>query len=349
MRLAIVMFFRFFTAFAVLTIFGSTLTACSGSFTVPVIGQAPNGSAQSSVVELPKTHLFVENTFSITEYTSNGRLQKTIRGGISRAGLTAGALAFDKAGALYAIGGPYIVTVYAAKSRKLIRLLTDGIEVPIALASDSHGNIYVGNEKNNSVAIFPPGASSPHKIIREGISDPASMAFDSAGNLYVANILGDSVTVYSPNGTLRRKINKDVHGPGAILLDRKDNLYVANTDGGLGKTVNIYTPPQYKLSQQIKQGIKGPWALAIDSERRLYVSEAHNQTVTVYGPTYRLLQTIVPNAEPGQLVIDGRNDLYVACLVSPAHVNVYTPGRTRPKFVIRKGITSPLALAIGPH
>jgi serine/threonine-protein kinase len=293
--------------------------------------------------------LFVENTFSITEYTTNGRLEKTIRGGISKSGLTAGGLAFDKAGALYAISGPYTVSVYASKSRKLIRILTDGVELPIALASDSHGNTYVGNEKNNSVAIFPPGATSPDKIIRQGISDPASMAFDSAGNLYVANIYGDSVTVYSPNGTLRRKITKDVHGPGAILLDRKDNLYVANTGGGLGKTVTVYDPPQYKLSQRIKQGVKGPWALAIDSERRLYVSDSHNQTVTVYGPSLRLLRTIVPHAEPGQLVIGPRNDLYLACLVSPAHVNVYSPSSRPPKFVIRKGVTSPLALAIGPH
>lgn len=342
------MSFRFLTTFAAPAILGSTLTACSGSFTVPVVAQPPSGFAESNDASLPKPHLFVENTFSITEYTANGRLEKTIRGGISRSGLTAGGLAFDKAGALYAISGPYTVSVYASKSRKLIRILTKGVEVPIALASDSHGSIYVGNEKNNSVAIFPPGASLPDKIIRKEISDPASMAFDSAGNLYVANIYGDSVTVYSPNGTLRRKIIKDVHGPGAILLDRKDNLYVANTDGGLGKTVTVYAPPQYKLSQKIKEGVKSPWALAIDSERRLYVSDSHNQTVTVYGPSHRLLRTIAPNAEPGQLVIGRGDDLYLACLVSPAHVNVYTRSGTRPKFVIKKGVTSPLALADGP-
>lgn len=323
-------------------------SACAGSGAPPIGGDA---RPKAGNLHRPAgSHLFVENPTTITEYTLEGRLVNTIKAGFGTQGTRVGALALDGSGYLYAVTGNFSIAVYSPSSRKLVRTITDGVNWPYSLATDAFGNLYVGNGKTNSITVYPRGAKSPFRTITQGVGDPAALALDSKNNLYVANLSADSVTVYSPDGSLSRTVTDRVSGPEALALDRNDRLFVGDDDYGYGRTVTIYTPPQDKLVEVVTKHVVAPRNLTLDSRNVLYVSNANIGTVTVYhGSRWKLRHKLEVNAEPGQLVADSANNLYVACYSRYSRVDVYPPGSDSPKLVISDGIVSPLALAIGPR
>ena len=58
--------------------------------------------------------------------------------------------------------------------------------IPIALAFDASGNLFVANSGDNTVSEFAPGSTTPTATLT-GLNDPDALAFDASGNLFVAN------------------------------------------------------------------------------------------------------------------------------------------------------------------
>ncbi|MBV9719808.1 MAG: hypothetical protein JOZ77_10840 [Candidatus Eremiobacteraeota bacterium] len=322
------------------------LAACSTPNVTP--GGAPTSlQTKAARQTAAAADLFVENYNDITEYSSTGKLVRTITKAIPKKGMNAGGIAFDSQGYLYAITGLTSVAVYAPSSRKLARSLTSGIAWPISIDVDSHDNLYVGNEQNDTVSVFPSGQSEPARTISKGIKDPVALAFDSAGDLYVANLFGNSVTVYSPSGKLMRSITQGIRGPQAIVLDANDQLFVGNTHFGNGRTVTVYSAGGDTPIATIERGIHGPAWLALTSSSQLWVSDENDASATLYsGAGWNLAQTIADISLPGPVLVDSKNDLYVECCAP--QINVYPAGSDKPSLTITQGITSVRAMALGP-
>ena len=196
------------------------VTACSAPPSIPASADFSGGESGFGRAGF-KVNLFVANREDVLEYTRRGRLVRTIPLGKHA---PAGAVAFDKSGYLYAISDYFEVSVFAPKSRVLVRTITDGIFEPLALAVDRSSNLYVANGHNGydaNIAIYPPGSGTASRTITDGIYDPESLAFDSSGNLYVGNgLYADRVTVYSPSGALLRTIVDGVRDPQSIEIGR---------------------------------------------------------------------------------------------------------------------------------
>ncbi|MBV9263220.1 MAG: hypothetical protein JO324_02790, partial [Candidatus Eremiobacteraeota bacterium] len=304
-------------AFSLASMLTGTLAACGGSNGLSERSAAlPNdGRARAASSQLD---LFVEGFTQITEYTLDGQLVRTITDGFTTRGTSTGALALDGAGYLYAITSDFTIGVYAPSSRRFVRTIRTGVGWPYALVADARGDLYVANGESNTVAVYPPGGSSPSLTIAQGINDPASIALDSHGNLYVANLFGNTVTVYGPDGSLLRTITSAVVGPEAVALDKKDDLIVGDADLGYGQSVSVYAPPNDTLVRVLRQGIWAPWAVAADP-RRVYVSNANKGTVTEYGADHgKLVRKLRVNGEPGGVLLDAANNLYVGCYTEPS-------------------------------
>jgi len=221
------------------------------------------------------------------------------------------ALAFDAARNLYVLNngvfqtgyGAPSVTVYAPGRRVPSRTIRRGLFNPQAFAFDSAGNLYVANcpmcqgyysgaAAAGNIAVYPPGAVKPSRIITDGIAGPNSIAFDGSDNLYVANQgaysfnycnlgAGSSVTVYAPGGASpTRTITNGIDGPCVLLVDAAGTLYVANAKGTEG--VSVYAPGQSAPELTITNGIAGrPIGLAFDRTGNLYVLSTE---LSVYAP-----------------------------------------------------------------
>jgi DNA-binding beta-propeller fold protein YncE len=71
------------------------------------------------------------------------------------------------------------VTVYASGSDKLLRTISHSVNVPVALAFDGSGNLYVANNpyyQKGTIAIYAPGANKALRRISRGVNHPVGTA-----------------------------------------------------------------------------------------------------------------------------------------------------------------------------
>jgi hypothetical protein len=112
-------------------------------------------------------------------------------------------LTVDAAGTLYvANDGNGSVTEYPVGQTALSVTLT-GVDAPYGVAVDASGTVYVANQGTpGSIAVFPPGRTSPTRyVVHRMIQAPAQMFFDATGTLYVIDCKTGVYTL--ANGTGR--------------------------------------------------------------------------------------------------------------------------------------------------
>lgn len=143
--------------------------------------------------------------------------------------------------------------------------------VPYAVATDSAGNVYIGDGGNYAIRkIAPDGTTST--LAGSGVAgradgvgsaasfaSPAGLAVDSAGNVYVADTGNNEIRKITPDGTVSTLAGSPLPSyadgtgtaasffyPSAIAVDASGNIYVADqgnfvirkiTPGGVVSTI----------------------------------------------------------------------------------------------------------------
>jgi YVTN family beta-propeller protein len=184
--------------------------------------------------------------------------------GFKRIHLSGRAVAFDSSNNAYIAAGS-AVSVFAQGATKPTRTITQGIGLPVAVAIDESGNLFVGNYVSTKdcgdVTEYNAATGALKNTITNGVCYPISLAFDSHGNIYVANHTGSSVTVYDAGtNALKETITNGVSNPLSVLIDPSDNLYVGNYNSP--GSVAVYSPDKTSPSKILTKNITLPFGLA---------------------------------------------------------------------------------------
>ncbi len=136
------------------------------------------------------------------------------------------------------------------------------LDLPVGIALDSSGNIYVSNgfggpTQRGSVTVYPAGSSGdavPINVITSnftGINEASSIAVDSSGNIYVANdfVFGvGAIDIYPagsyatgpPIATIAGD-STELSDPFGVALDSSGNIYVLNRgDNAITNAITVY-------------------------------------------------------------------------------------------------------------
>jgi len=129
-------------------------------------------------------------------------------------------IAVDNKGTVYvtsgATAGSCYVLVYP-KGASTPSEQIDGFDLPVGLAIDKSGNLYVGDALQNAVWEVPNGSTTPSKLSLDGLDDPVGVAVDPSNNLWVANNanstvlgfhLGDSSAFVTINSGIKMRKKK---------------------------------------------------------------------------------------------------------------------------------------------
>jgi hypothetical protein len=204
------------------------------------------------------------------------------------------AIALDANGNIYVANGQSYsgsdaigtITIYApgsngnaAPARTIVGTKT-GLNVPVSIAIDSAGYLYVlnssgGSDSAGSVTIYAPHSNGDVAPVRTIINsdpdhpdfdNPAGLALDAGNNIYVANdgransytskadiaAFAPSITSYpagsngkvSPSATIKGSLTQ-LDGPSGIVVDSIGNIFVTN-DAGSGRApldfISVYPP-----------------------------------------------------------------------------------------------------------
>lgn len=159
--------------------------------------------------------------------------------------------------------------------------ITTGVTAPAGIAVDKKGTLYVTNEGNNTVTVYPKGHSSPSLTISSGISGPYGVAVDSAGNVFVSNLSTNNITAYAAGSTSAYEtINFNAYGQAVGLgVDAHDNVWVA-----CDSTNKVYTiaAGTTTVTNSGLTGLAGPIGVAFGLQDAIYVSNFSAGSVNVY-------------------------------------------------------------------
>jgi sugar lactone lactonase YvrE len=254
------------------------------------------------------------------------------------------------------------VTVYAANTGRLLRVLNGYKGVSYAIAFSPLGYLYVVSHHKyeccdikGSVSVYAPGATRPYLWLSDIGSFPGKPAFDASGNYYQPNFYSfpGYISVYAPRAQVPFRVIQGLGFPIAVTLDASGQLYVLNNIFGGGSDVLVYAAGSNVLTTTIQTGVTNASAIALDSSGNLYVANRGEgstpPSVTVYAPgtdvPARTIETGVH--DPSALALDSAGNLYVASAPGkgPNTLTIYAPGAVAPEKTYRLP-ESPTALAI---
>ncbi|MGB6601117.1 MAG: SMP-30/gluconolactonase/LRE family protein [Candidatus Cybelea sp.] len=106
----------------------------------------------------------------------------------------------------------------------------NGFDLPVGLAIDKRGNLYVGDALQNAVWKVPKGSTTPSKLSLNGLDDPTGLAIDPSNNLWVANNRNNTVLGFHHGATSAFvTITSGLSGPYSIASEKSGTLFVGNS------------------------------------------------------------------------------------------------------------------------
>jgi sugar lactone lactonase YvrE len=142
-------------------------------------------------------------------------------------------IAVDNKGTVYvtsgATAGSCYVLVYP-KGASTPSEQIDGFDLPVGLAIDKSGNLYVGDALQNAVWEVPNGSTTPSKLSLDGLDDPVGVAVDPSNNHWVANNANSTVLGFHlGDSSAFVTITSGLSGPYSIAFEKSGTLFVGSS------------------------------------------------------------------------------------------------------------------------
>ena len=182
-----------------------------------------------------------------------------------------------------------------------------GLATPTAMAVDAAGDLYVADAAQGTVLRFGADGSVNPSFVT-GLDTPTAVTVDGFGNLYIAQAgqLHNIVEIYAAG--LRRIVAGSGNAamadgvpatmakfvaPGALTIDLKGTLYVADTGGHVVYAIDAQgtihgvagngTTATTEVGQATGTGLISPVSVAVDAAGDLYIADASaNKVYTAY-------------------------------------------------------------------
>ncbi|HEY1682676.1 MAG TPA: SMP-30/gluconolactonase/LRE family protein [Candidatus Tumulicola sp.] len=142
-------------------------------------------------------------------------------------------VAVDNAGTVYVTSGAYVGQCYVLvfpKGATSPSAQINGFELPVGLATDKKGDLFVGDAVANAVWEVPKGTTTPKNLNLTELSDPVGVAIDPKGHLWVANYSSGLAVEFKIGDTKPlSSIDDDLAGPYSIAFGKNASLYVGNS------------------------------------------------------------------------------------------------------------------------
>jgi sugar lactone lactonase YvrE len=194
---------------------------------------------------------------------------------------------------------------------------------PEGLVIDRNGNLLVADSLNHAIFKIDSGGHLTYfagngkrgfggdggKATEASLAFPYDVRIDSKENLYIADVFNHRVRKVDSNGLISTVAGTGVPGysgdgglavkaqlnmPYGIILDRDDNLLIADSDNNVIRKVG--TDGIIKTMAGSQPGYEGdggpalaakfnsPQAFALDKDGRLYINDEHNNAIRMIDP-----------------------------------------------------------------
>jgi sugar lactone lactonase YvrE len=213
---------------------------------------------------------------------------------------------------------------------------TASFNVPLAIAVDAAGNVYVADLGNNMIrkinsngivtTLAGSGAtgSANGTGTAASFSAPNGVAVDAAGNVYVADYGNNLIRKITPDGVVTTLAGSGLAGaangtgtaasfwaPAGIAVDAAGNVYVADYGNNLIRKIN---PDRVVTTFAGADGVgyfKGPTGVTVDAGGNVYVADFGNDRVALINANGQII-TLAYLYYPSGLTLGASGNIYTS-------------------------------------
>lgn len=155
-----------------------------------------------------------------------------------------------------------------------------GVNFPVALASDSNGNIWVANFGSSTASLFSNAGTAISGSSGYGgghLSVPDAVAIDGSGGAWLANQSAQTVTHISSDGTQATQVTC-CDEPAGVAIDHHGNIWVANFNGD--SVSEVSSTGTVVSSGYTGSGLFRPQGIAVDGQGNVWVANFHGGSLS---------------------------------------------------------------------
>ncbi|HEY2857637.1 MAG TPA: NHL repeat-containing protein, partial [Terracidiphilus sp.] len=215
--------------------------------------------------------------------------------------------------------------------------LGSGFYLPIGVAVDASGNVFVADTHNwavkEIVAVNGSIPASPTiKTLVGGFAWPWRVAVDGAGNLFVSTDLHNGIfgvyEIVAAGGYTIVKTVRGFAGPANVAVDGSGNLFVAEfmKDGGV---YEVFAAGGYTNIKTLGGGFSFPCGVAVDGSGNVFVADSGHGAVKeiLAAGGYTTIKSLGSGfTAPLSVAVDGSENVFVADYRSHAVYEIVAAG-----------------------
>jgi hypothetical protein len=205
-----------------------------------------------------------------------------------------------------------VVDIFSIPGYSMVGQITDGIDQPEGLATDSKGNLYVANLSGHTITVYQPGTTSPSLTLTES-DGPLDVAVASNGYVYAGDE-GGGIDVYPPGATSpsTRLTNSVFSRVAGVGVDQSNNVYAAGDIGAKTGVVIEFVSGSGSGTNLGLTGLVEPTGVIIDKNNNLVVSNFKRHRICIYPPGKTSPSRHIEVAFPDRSAINqAENNIYV--------------------------------------
>ena len=259
------------------TYISGTGTGPESLFSSPIqatLGTGFNGAFDLALDGAGNLYVPNQGTQSIIKIAAGTNTQTTVAtGGVYTS------VAFDGLGNMYAanLANKTIVEFIGGTGTPVT--IASGLTYPdLGMAVDAQGNVY---EPDTGTNVIVKVAAGTHTVTRfgSGLSHPLGVSLDTSGNMYISDSNNNRIVEITADGATQTTVATIIN-PAKSAFDAAGNLYVAETNGSIGKLA----AGTFNYSQ-LAGGYNAPFGLALTANGTLYMSDVATNVITTFDRT----------------------------------------------------------------
>ena len=190
-------------------------------------------------------------------------------------------------------------------------LISQGLNLPYAVALDSGGNLYIADTGHNAIQEWVAATQQMVTLVSTGLNSPHGVAVDSQGNVYIADAYDNAVEEWIPaTQQLNTLVSSGLDFPLAVAVDAQGNVYIADFGNN---AIKQWNPATQQVTTLVGTGLNNPTGVAVDALGNVYIADLRNNAMEQWNPAAQQLNTLVSQglSFPNAVTLDGQGNVYL--------------------------------------
>jgi DNA-binding beta-propeller fold protein YncE len=198
---------------------------------------------------------------------------------------------------------------------ELTTLISQGLNLPYAVALDSQGNLYIADTGHDEIQKWSAATGQMTPLVSTAglLNAPHGVAVDASGNVYIADAYHDAIEEWvaaTQQVVTLVPSSSGLNFPLGVAVDGQGNVYIADSGNN---AIKEWNPSTQQVTTLVSSGLKNPTGVGVDSLGNVYIADFEDSAIKEWNPVSQQVTALsAPGLSfPNSITLDGEDNLYL--------------------------------------